>query len=95
LRSGLVLPGGAAPGDYLDRCETMRAAGADRDWENRTYNSLLAGRYCDLEVVFFDDLVERPRYAGASRSRPRGSNFKWSTCRGKTKPSSTPVAGCN
>jgi hypothetical protein len=59
--------------EYLEACEDMHARGADRLWENRDYNSLLAGTYCQFlpawqdalgerfKVLFFEDLMNDPK----------------------------------
>ena len=53
---------------YLDRCETLRAQGLERRYENRSFTGLIDGCYADwlgdwsaelgdrLKVVYFDDL---------------------------------------
>jgi hypothetical protein len=53
---------------YLDRCETLRARGLERRYENRSFTGLIDGCYADwledwyaeladrLQVVWFDDL---------------------------------------
>jgi hypothetical protein len=73
MRSRLAIPRTMTLADYLERCREMRETGEDRQRENFPYYALSTGYYDEyipdwfdvfgdrLRIVFFDDLVGRPR----------------------------------
>jgi len=73
VKSRLRVPRDLGFDDYLDRCEELHRAGVDGRIEHQPYWGLGGGCYAewlgdwaeefgdDLRVVFFDDLVARPR----------------------------------